>query len=132
VIKALRPGVKIYASEIDTAAPLAASLAAGRPVEAPFMPSFVDGIGTPSTWPEMFELAQGRIDGAIVVSREQTAAAARLVIERNRVIAEGAAATAVAAALTGRAGTGRIACIISGGNIDVKSLVTILEGGTPA
>ena len=131
-IKALRPRTKIYASEVDTATPFATSLAAGHPVTVPFTPSFVDGIGAPYTWPEMFEFAQGLVDGAIVVSREQTAAAARLVIERNRVIAEGAAATAIAAAMTGQAGTGRIACIVSGGNIDAKKLITILEGGTPA
>ncbi len=130
-IKALRPGIRIYASEVDTSAPLAASLAAGRPVDVPFTPSFVDGINNPTTWPEMFELSQGLVDGSIVVSREQTAAAARLVIERNRVIPEGAAATAVAAALSGRAGPGRIACVVSGGNIGTNTLVTILQGSTP-
>ena len=79
----------------------------------------------------MLELSQKLVDGAIVVDRAQTAAAVRLVIERNRVVAEGAAATAVAAALSGQAGSGRIVCIVSGGNIDTKKLITILEGGTP-
>src|SRR5829696_4051044 len=131
-IKALRPRTRIYASEVDTGAPFAAALAAGHPVTVPFTPSFVDGISASFVSPEMLALARELVDGAIVVSREQTAAAARLVIERNRVIAEGAAATAIAAAMTGQAGTGRIACIVSGGNVDAKKLITILEGGTPA
>ena len=131
-IKALRPQTKVYASEVDTGAPFAASLAAGHPVEVPFTPSFVDGISDSFVNPEMLELSQRLVDGAIVVSREETAAAARLVMERTRVIAEGAAATAVAAAMSGRAGEGRIACIVSGGNADPKTLITILQGGTPA
>ena len=131
-VKALRPQAKVYASEIDTGAPLAPSLAAGRPVEVPYAPSFADGIGSPFVNAEMFELARRVVDGAIVVSREQTAAAARLIMERNRVIPEGAAATALAAALTGQARGGTIACIISGGNVDARTLITILEGRTPA
>jgi threonine dehydratase len=123
---------KIYASEGDAVAPLTAALAAGVPVPVPFVPSFFDGIGAPFVNAEMFDLARRLIDGALVVSREETAAAVRLVMERARVVAEGAAATAVAAALSGRAGTGRIACVVSGGNIDVTKLVTILQGGTPS
>lgn len=130
-VKALRPQTKLYASEVDTGAPFAASFAAGHPVTVPYTPSFVDGISYSLVPPEMFELAQKLVDGGIVVDRAQTAAAARLVIERNRVIAEGAAATAVAAAITGQAGAGAIVCIVSGGNIDPKKLITILEGGTP-
>jgi threonine dehydratase len=131
-IKALRPQTKVYASEIDTGAPFAASFAAGHPVEVPFTPSFVDGISDSFVNPEMLALAQKLVDGSIVVNREQTANAARLVMERSRVIPEGAAATAVAAVLSGQAGSGRIACIVSGGNVDAKILVTILQGGTPA
>ena len=130
-IKALRPSTRVYASEIDTGAPVAPSLAAGEPVEVPFTPSFVDGIGAPFVNAEMFALAKRLIDGAIVVSRQQTAEAARLIMDRTRVIPEGAAATSVAAAVTGQAGAGKIACLISGGNIDTKTLTTILEGGTP-
>lgn len=131
-IKALRPRAKIYASEVDSGAPLGPSLAAGRPVIVPFTPSFVDATSDSYMMPEIFELVRELVDGSIIVDRAQTAAAARLVMERNRVIPEGAAATAVAAALSGQAGTGRIACILSGGNIDTQTLVTILEGGTPA
>lgn len=130
-VKAVRPQIKVYTSEMDTGAPFAPSLAAGHPVTVPFTPSFADGISDSYINPEMLDLAARLVDGAIVVSRAQTAAAARLVMERARVIPEGAAATAVAAALTGQAGSGRIACIISGGNIDVATLVTILHGETP-
>jgi len=131
-IKARRPQTKIYASEVDTGAPFAASFAAGRLVEVPFTPSFVDGISYSRIDSEMLELAQHLVDGSIVVSRAQVAAAARLVMERTRVIPEGAAATAIAAALTGQAGTGRIACIVSGGNIDAQKVIAILQGETPA
>jgi threonine dehydratase len=123
---------RIYASEVDATAPLSAALAAGHPVAVPFVPSFVDGIGAPFLNPELLDLARRVIDGAIVTTREESAAAVRLVMERARVVAEGAAATAVAAALSGRAGAGRIACVVSGGNIDIPKLVTILQGGTPS
>jgi threonine dehydratase len=131
-VKALRPQTRIYASEISTGAPFAPSLAAGHPVEVSFTPSIADGISDTFVNPEMLELAQRLVDESIVVTPEETASALRLVAERNRVIAEGAAATAVAAALSGRAGTGRIACIISGGNIDTATLTTILQGGQPS
>lgn len=130
-LKALRPQVKIFTSELDTGAPFAPALAAGHPVVVPFTPSFADGISDSFINPEMLDLAARLVDGAIVVNRDQTAVAARLLMERNRVIPEGAAATAVAAARTGQAGKGKIVCIISGGNIDVPTLVTILHGETP-
>jgi threonine dehydratase len=130
-VKALRPQTKVYAVEIETGAPLAPAFAAGHPVEVPFTPNFVDGIGTPFVNVEMFELARQIVDGALVVNKEQTAAALRLVVERNRVVPEGAAATSVAAALAGMAGGGKIAAVISGGNIDAATLITILQGGVP-
>lgn len=130
-VKALRPQTRVFAVEIDTGAPLAPALAAGHPVEVPFTPNFVDGIGTPFVNVEMFELARKLLDGALVVNKEQTAAALRLVVERNRVVPEGAAATGVAAALAGMAGGGKVAVVVSGGNIDLTTLITILQGGVP-
>jgi threonine dehydratase len=79
----------------------------------------------------MWTLAQELVDGALVATRAQIAEALRLIVERNRVVPEGAGATAVAAALAGLAGGGKIACIVSGGNIDVTTLITVLEGGVP-
>src|SRR5579871_1556520 len=130
-LRALKPGVKIYAAEVETAAPLAASFAAGGPATVDYAPSFVDGIGTPSVFPEMWELARRLLDGSIAVPLAGVAAATRLLVERNHVVAEGAGAASVAAALTGRAGSGTIVCVASGGNIDTSKLITILQGGIP-
>jgi threonine dehydratase len=130
-VKAINPGCKVFACEVDTGAPLAPSLEAGEPVEVPFTPNFVDGIGAPFINEEMLDLARQLIDGSLVVTTNQTAAALRLVLERNRVVPEGAGATPVAAALAGMAGGGKVVCVVSGGNIDLTTLVTILEGGVP-
>ena len=130
-VKALKPECKVYACEVDTGAPLAAAFAAGKLVDVPFTPSFVDGISSPFVNEEMWALAQELVDGSLVVSRAQIAEALRLIVERNRVVPEGAGATAVATALAGMAGSGKVACIVSGGNIDVRTLVTVLEGGVP-
>jgi threonine dehydratase len=130
-IRALKPGVKILACEVDTAAPVTASLAAGRAVPVDYAPSFVDGIGAKGVLDEMWPLTQRLIDGTCVVSPADIAAAIKLMVERNRVVAEGAGAASVAAALSGRAGAGPIVCVVSGGNIDAKKLATILGGGVP-
>jgi len=123
--------VKIYAAEVDTAAALAPSLAAGRPVEVEYESTFVDGMGAPRLIPEMWPLVSSLLDGSIVVSLRDIADAIRLLVERNRVVAEGAGAAPVAAALTGRAGQGKVVCIVSGGNIDTDKLVKILGGEIP-
>ena len=130
-LRELRPPCRIYACEVETAAPLAASLAAGEPVEVEHVPSFVDGIGAPRVFPEMFALVRELVDGSIVVGLDEIAGAIRLLLERNRVVAEGAGAAPVAAALSGRAGTGKLVCVVSGGNIDSSKLQTILAGKTP-
>jgi threonine dehydratase len=130
-LRALRPATKIYAAEADTAAPLVASLAKGEALDIPHTRSFVDGIGGPRVFPEMFARARELLDGSLVSSLDEIAAAVRLLVERNHVVAEGAGAASVAAALAGRAGAGKIVCIVSGGNIDARTLATILEGRTP-
>jgi threonine dehydratase len=119
VLRARAPGVRIYAAEVETAAPLSASLAAGEPRGVEYKPSFVDGIGSKMVFPNMFELAKKLLDGSLVVTLAEAAQAMKLVAERNRIIIEGAAACAVAAALSGRAGTGKVVAIVSGGNIDL-------------
>jgi len=130
-LRTLRPSCRVYACEVETAAPLAASLAAGEPVEIDHVASFVDGIGAPTVFEEMFTLARELVTGSIVVGLDEIAAAIRLLVERNRIVAEGAGAAPVAAALSGRAGSGRIVCVVSGGNIDHEKLQVILGGGTP-
>ncbi len=127
-VKAIKPGVKIFAAEVETAAPLAPSLAAGRPVQAEYTASFVDGIGSRAILEEMWPLVSRLINGSIVVSLAQIADAIKLLIERSRVIAEGAGGSSLAAALTGKAGAGKIVCVISGGNIDAEKLIKILSG----
>ena len=127
-IRALKPGTKILACEVETAAPLKASLDAGRPVSVDYTPSFVDGIGGKSVLEEMWPLVRTVVDDSIVVPLQDVASALRLLLERNRVIAEGAGATPVAAALSGRCGGGRIVCVISGGNIDFDKLAKVIAG----
>lgn len=130
-VRALRPAARVWACEVSTAAPLAASLAAGAPREVERVPSFVDGIGGKSLLPAMWPLAKALLAGSLVVPLEEVAAAIRLLAERARVVAEGAGAVAVAAALSGRAGGGKVVCVVSGGNIDAAPLARILAGGLP-
>lgn len=127
-LRALKPSVRIYAVEAETGAPLTASFKAGSPQIVDYQPSFVDGIGSKTVFPNMLELAQELLDGSFTASLDEVAGALRLMAERNRVIAEGAGAVALAVALSGKAGSGRIACIVSGGNIDLPKLASILNG----
>ena len=120
VLRELRPEVRIYAAEVETAAPLAASLEAGEPKTVSYTPSFVDGIGSKMVFASMFALAKNLLDGSIVVTLADAARAVATVAERNRSIIEGASACAVAAALSGLAGKGKVAAIVSGGNIDLE------------
>ncbi len=134
-VNAVAPQVKVFACEPETAAPLNHSLKAGRPVVPPFQRSFIDGAGGPRVYPEMFTLASAVLDGAFAVSVESVARAVALLAERNHVVAEGAGALGVAAAIGGLAGTGRICCVVSGGNIDAGVLASIIGGaflGSPA
>jgi threonine dehydratase len=125
-LRALNSNCKIYACEVATAAPLAAALAAGTPQTVSYQPSFVDGIGARIVFPQMLERAQQLIDGSLVAELGEVKAAVRLMAERNRIIAEGAGACALACALAGRAGAGKVVCIVSGGNIDFATLCEIL------
>jgi len=132
-VKALKPGVRVYAAEPETAAPLSASLAKGRASVAPsWRASFVDGCGGQSVTPSMWPLLRDLVDDTIVVSLDEIADAMRATAAGAHVISEGAAGCAVAAALTGRAGPGPIAAIVSGGNVDPTVFATILQGETPA
>jgi threonine dehydratase len=130
-VKALKPGARVFGCEVETAAPLAASLAAGSPQSVGYTPSFVDGIGGKSLLEEMWPLVRSLLAGSLVVTLGEAAAAVRTIAERAHVIAEGAGAVPVAAALSGRAGSGPIVCVVSGGNIDPAKLARILEGGVP-
>ena len=127
-IRALKPDTKVFACEVEGSAPLAPSLAAGAPQSITYTPSFVDGIGSSSVLPDMWPLVRRLLAGSIVVSLADVSAALKLMAERNRVIAEGAGAASLAAALSGQAGHGKLVCIISGGNIDLSKFCAIISG----
>jgi threonine dehydratase len=127
-IKALRPQTRIITAEPETAAGMAAAFAAGQPADADYRPSFVDGAGGRRVLDSVWPLVQPLVDDALAIPVAEVAAAVRVLAERARVIAEGAGALAVAAALSGRAGTGTVVCVVSGGNINLSKLAEILGG----
>jgi len=130
-IRAIKPDTKLYACEVETAAPLAPSMAAGAPQTVSYTATFVDGIGSGGLLPDMWGLVSRLLDGSLVVALAEIASAIKLLVERNRVVAEGAGATPVAAALSGQAGAGKVVCVVSGGNIDSFKLAKILNGELP-
>jgi threonine dehydratase len=127
-VKALKAEIKVYGAEPETAAPAALSFQMGSPqVFKDWKASFVDGAGGQSLFPRMWERMKPVTDGFIVVSLEETKRAMRLLAEKARVIAEGAGALPLAAALTGKAGNGPIVCVVSGGNIDLKKFSELID-----
>jgi threonine dehydratase len=131
-VKALRPETNVYVCEPETGAPVAATIANGRtPVAVDFTPSFIDGAGSGSLLSVMWERANELVTDGFAIPLVEAADAVRLLLERARIVGEGAAGLAVAAAVSGRAGTGRVVCIVSGGNIDSSRLAAILDGRVP-
>jgi threonine dehydratase len=131
-IKHHKPGVTVVACEVETAAPLTESRRQGKPSTlTDHRTSFVDGMGGRSVFPEMWRLASSLIDVTVPLSVAQIADAVRTLVTRNRVVAEGAGAAPVAAALSGAVAPGNIVCVISGGNIDTAVLTQILQGQVP-
>lgn len=121
VMQLRKPRVKVFAAEPETAAPLARSFAAGSAQDFPaWKASWVDGCGGKGVFPRMWALAQHMLEGSVVCSLEEVRLAMKLVAERNHVIAEGAGACAVAAALSGGCGRGKVVAVVSGGNIDLR------------
>ncbi|MFL5920798.1 MAG: threonine/serine dehydratase [Gaiellaceae bacterium] len=129
-MKAVRPGTNVYAVEPETGAPLTAAFESGEPQPVEYQVSFVDGSGAPAVLPEMWPRAREALDGALSVSLDATADAVRLLVARARVVAEGAGALALAAALEHRWDE-NVVCVVSGGNIDASKLTQILAGTTP-
>ncbi len=127
-VKALKPEIKVYGAEPETAAPAALSFERNAPqVFENWTVSFVDGAGGKSVFPRMWERMKPVVDGSIVVTLDQTKQAMRLMAEKTRIISEGAGALPLAAALTGRAGRGPLVCVVSGGNIDLKKFCELIE-----
>lgn len=128
-LRQIRAETQVYGVEVDTAAPLSASFTAGKMTSVERQPSFVDGIGSGGLLPKMWPLAQELLTGALTASERDVANALRILVERNRVVPEGAGACATAVALSGKVSGAKIVCIVSGGNIDTEMLVKILSGG---
>jgi threonine dehydratase len=127
-VRAKKPDVRVFVAEPETAAPYARSLQIGRPSAfEEWQPSFVDGAGGKSVFPRMWERMHGLVDGSIVVTLDETRRAMRVLAERSRVIAEGAGALSVAAALSGKTGDGPIVAVISGGNIDLATFCEAID-----
>lgn len=123
-----RTAAKVYGCEVATAAPLSAAWAAGEPVPCvEHERGFVDGIGGKSVLVEMWPLIRSLLAGPLTATIDDIAAAVRDLVTRNRVVAEGAGASSVAVALSGAAGSGKIVCVVSGGNIDSAQLAAILQ-----
>ena len=126
-IKAIKPKIKIFGAEPETAAPAALSFAKNSPqVFENWKASFVDGAGGQSMFPRMWDRMKPLVDDYIVVTLEETRKAMRMMAEKARVISEGAGALPLAAALTGKAGKGPIVAIVSGGNIDLKKFFELI------
>jgi threonine dehydratase len=125
-IKALRPETKIITVEPETGAALAAAVDAGQPTDVDYRASFVDGAGSRRVLDTMWPLVMPLVDRALAIPIDDVASALRALAERARVIAEGAGALAAAAAITGRAGGGKVVCVVSGGNINLSTLAEIL------
>ena len=130
-LRAVSPGTRVIACEPESASPLTASFAAGQRVEVDYRPSFVDGAGSKAVLPPMWERARELLAGAVAIPLEDVAAAVRLLATRAHVVAEGAGALGVAAALAGHGGEGRVVSVVSGGNIDADRLSAILAGLVP-
>ena len=130
-VKQLKPGVRVYAVDPETGPSASAAFEAGEPIACDHRPSFVDGSGGKGVLESMWPYVQEALDGAYVVSLEETAAALRLLAEQMRVVAEGAGALALAAALSGRVDGGTTVAVVSGGNIDTTVLTRILAGEMP-
>ena len=126
-IRALKPDTRIVVAESDAATPLTAAFREGRPVSVSMQPSFISGAGAPCVLKEMWPLVSELVDDTMVSSVNEVAAAVRLLFEHNHVVAEGAGAISVAAALADKAATGKTVCIITGGNIDREVMAKILQ-----
>jgi threonine dehydratase len=130
-VRALRPRVKIIACELESAHPLKSAFAAGKPVQTSHEPGFVSGVGFGSVLPEMWPLLKSMIDEVVTVPLAQVARTIKLLAENNRIVAEGAGALPVAAALSARYAESRVCAVVSGGNLDSEILAAILQGHEP-
>ena len=130
-VRALRPEVKIIACELAGAHPLQSAFGAGAPTPTAHEAGFVSGVGYGSVLPEMWPLLRTVIDEVITVPLAQVAQSIKLLAESNRIVAEGAGAISVAAALSGQYAQTKVCAVVSGGNIDSEVFAAILRGQMP-
>src|SRR5437773_6774649 len=127
-IKALKPEIKVFGVEPETAAPAALSFEKGSPQNFPnWKASFVDGAGGQSMFPRMWERMKPVVDGYLVVTLNETKNAMWFMAEKARIISEGAGALPLAAALSRKVGKGPIVAIVSGGNIDLSKFCELVS-----
>ena len=130
-VKAMQPQIKVLAVESEAAAPATAALTAGRVVEVPVQESFIKSIGGPSVVPAIWPVVSRLIDGTSVVSLAQVVQAMGLLFQQAKVVAEGAGAASLAAAIHDPRLKGNVVCVISGGNINAESFIAALQGNIP-
>jgi threonine dehydratase len=126
-INELKPGTRIIVAEAETAAPVTAALKQGKPVTVDTQASFISGAGAPSVLEEMWPLVSTMVNDTIVLAVTEVIDAVRILFEQNRVVAEGAGALPVAAALSDHAPAGKVVCVVTGGNIDRQVMAKILS-----
>jgi threonine dehydratase len=131
-IKAASDRCRVFAVEDDSAAPVSAALVAGQIVTIETRPSFIKSIGAPSLVPQIWPVVGDLIDGAIAVSPGQVTEAMRILFKKAKIVAEGAGAASLAAAIARPDLKGNIVCVVSGGNIDAAAYSTVLGGGIPS
>ena len=131
-VRALRPDVKVIACELDSAHPLRSAFAAGAPTPTAHEAGFVSGVGYGSVLPEMWPLVKSMVDDVLTVPLALVAQTMKLLAEHNRIVAEGAGALSVAAALAGRYSPSKVCAVVSGGNIDSEMFAAILQERFPS
>jgi threonine dehydratase len=127
-LRAAGSAVKVVICELDSAHPFLSARKAGGPVDSPCDPGFVTGVGFGAVLPEMWPLANRLIHDTLTVSLSEVVDAIRLLATSNHVVAEGAGAIPVAAALANRHGFRNVCAVVSGGNLDAALLAKILDG----
>lgn len=130
-VKQIRPSVKVYGVQVKGAPSMYKSLKAGKIECLKSVQTIADGIAVKEPGENTFAIASEYVDDVVLVSDDEVASAILALIEKQKMIAEGAGATAVAAVmfdklpLKGK----RVVCVVSGGNIDVTSLSRVIDRG---
>ena len=128
VLKAARPGVRVVGVQAESCAAYPASLARGEPVEVDGGPTIADGIAIKRPGGLVLPLVQAWVDELVVVAENDVAEAMVVLLERAKLVVEGAGAVGVAALLAGAivpAERGATVVVLSGGNVDAGVLATV-------